>query len=176
MKKMTMKKKVLGIFLAAVMFAASVTGCGGSKDGEVVSFTTTDLDGNTYTSEDLFKDHTVTMVNIWGTFCGPCIEEMPDLATLSKDFEAKGYGLIGIISDGAEESDAAKKIIAETGADYLHVIANEDISAQLPASAVPCTYFIDSKGTVIGSPVMGSSTDNITRYTEAIEAAAAKVQ
>ena len=42
-----------------------------------VAFETTDLDGNTVNSADLFAASKLTMINIWGTFCGPCISEMP---------------------------------------------------------------------------------------------------
>ena len=48
----------------------------------VPAFTTEDLDGNEVT-ESILKDKDVTMINIWGTFCPPCIEEMPELAKLS---------------------------------------------------------------------------------------------
>ncbi len=168
-----MKQRAAGLLMACLMAVAALSGCSKSKlPEEPVAFTAQDLDGNSYNSEDIFKEHKVTMVNIWGTFCGPCIEEMPELGQLSKEFEAKGYGLIGVIADGNEEPDAAKKIIAETGADYLHIIANDEINAQLPSSAVPCTYFIDSEGNAVGDVLYGSTDDNIARYTAAMELAA----
>lgn len=51
----------------------------GSEDGTVISFETDDLDGNAVKSEELFSQNKITMINIWGTYCGPCIEEMPEL-------------------------------------------------------------------------------------------------
>ena len=59
------------------------------------TFTTEDLDGNKITNE-LFADNKITMINIWGTFCGPCIREMPELAKLSEDYKSKGVEIIGI--------------------------------------------------------------------------------
>ncbi len=171
-----MQGKMMGVLLAGLLFATTLTGCGAGSAAETVSFTASDLDGNTYSSADVFKDHTVTMVNIWGTFCDPCKEEMPDLATLSKDFEAKGYGLVGIICDGNESADAAKKIIEENGVEYLNLVTNEEIEEQLPTSTFPCTYFVDSNGNVVGKKILGSSADNIKKYTEAIEEAAADVK
>ena len=50
--------------------------------GNTVSFETVDIDGNKVSSADIFSKHKLTMVNIWGTFCGPCIREMPDLEEL----------------------------------------------------------------------------------------------
>ena len=42
-------------------------------------FSTTDLEGNTVTN-DIFSQADLTVVNFWGTFCNPCINEMPELA------------------------------------------------------------------------------------------------
>ena len=47
--------------------------------GKTLSFETTDLDGNTVKSEDLFAQHELTMVNIWTTWCGPCKGELAGL-------------------------------------------------------------------------------------------------
>lgn len=54
------------------------------KAGDKISFTATDFKGNPVTSE-IFAKNKLTMVNIWGTFCGPCIREMPDLARINKE-------------------------------------------------------------------------------------------
>ena len=37
------------------------------------------------------------MINIWTTTCGPCIEEMPDIEKLNKDFQANGGAIVGLI-------------------------------------------------------------------------------
>lgn len=59
------------------------------KAGDKISFTATDFKGNPVTSE-IFAKNKLTMVNIWGTFCGPCIREMPDLARINEENKAKG--------------------------------------------------------------------------------------
>ena len=87
-------KKIIMIFLmittAAFMFAKS-----GSKDNsQAYSFESTDLDGNKITS-DIYSNNKITMINIWGTFCGPCIREMPELAQLSEEYKSKGVEIIG---------------------------------------------------------------------------------
>ena len=37
------------------------------------------------------------MINIWATTCGPCIEEMPEIEKLNKDFQANGGAIVGLI-------------------------------------------------------------------------------
>ena len=46
------------------------------KKEKFPEFKTTDTNGNEVT-EKIFADKDITMVNVWGTFCGPCINEMP---------------------------------------------------------------------------------------------------
>lgn len=47
-------------------------------------FSTTDLEGNTVTN-DIFSQADLTVVNFWGTFCNPCINEMPELAKWNEE-------------------------------------------------------------------------------------------
>ena len=65
------------VLLAVTTFVFAKTG---NKNKSVsYTFESQDLDGNKITS-DIFSNNIITMINIWGTFCGPCIREMPELA------------------------------------------------------------------------------------------------
>ena len=70
------------------------------KTGDVIRFDTTDLDGNPVSSDSLFAESKVTMINLWGTWCPPCKKELPALDAMAKDFEAKGCRGRGVV-DGA---------------------------------------------------------------------------
>ena len=76
-------KKALALLLAAVLTAGIPAGCASSassgSERRLGSFQAVTLDGGTFTQADIAgKD--VTIINFWGTFCAPCIAEMPDLA------------------------------------------------------------------------------------------------
>ena len=43
------------------------------------------------------------MVNIWATFCSPCIREMPELAELNEAY-GDNFQVIGIVVDAADEN------------------------------------------------------------------------
>ena len=169
-----MKKIVLGILL--VLFMIIVFACGRTNDvsnyGAVsegkVSFVSTDINGNEVSSNDLFKDHKLTMVNIWATFCGPCLKEMPELEKLSKKFNQDGYGLVGVIADSSTSLDEAKAIMADMGISYPNVCNNDDIEKAMPTQVVPTTYFVDSEGNIVGSPVFGASEHIEEQYTQAL--------
>lgn len=67
----------------------------GTAEGADVAFETTDLDGNPVNSAQLFSQNKITMINIWATTCGPCIEEMPELEKMNQEFQKKGGAIVG---------------------------------------------------------------------------------
>lgn len=128
-------------------------------------FTATDLAGNEVT-QSVFEGHPVTMVNVWATFCGPCLREMPDLGALHQEFSEQGFQILGIVTDvqapdgsiSQEQVDLAAQIAEETGASYLHLLPSEDLIACLlwQVSGVPTTIFVDETGALIGKGYLGS--------------------
>ena len=132
-----------------------------ADEGTKVSFDTLDLDGNPVNSEELFKNNIITMVNIWGTFCGPCINEMPDLQTLNQRITEKGCTVVGIVCDVQGIADtgqiqAAKDILEDTGVTYLNLLPWNGFDTAFPAQFIPTTYFVDSKGQIVGEAAVGS--------------------
>jgi len=121
-----------------------------------VSFEGTDMEGNAVTS-DIFSQSKLTMVNVWATYCGPCLNEMPELGELAAEYDAEEFQIIGIVSDvmEGEDQELAESLIEETGADYMHLLLNESLYYALltDVSAVPTTFFIDENGTVLGTAV-----------------------
>lgn len=130
-----------------------------------VTFEGTDLEGNTVTS-DIFSQSKVTMVNIWATYCNPCLSEMPGLGELAAEYDAADFQIIGIVSDVAEGGDQtlAESLVQETGAAYPHLLRNDSLYytfiAGLPG--VPVTFFFDSEGYVLDG-VVGAKDKEIWR-------------
>jgi len=121
-------------------------------------FTSQTLEGEEVT-EEIFANADLTMVNIWGTFCGPCIAEMPDLGEISREYKDKGFQIVGILCDVMEPGDeTAIEIVGETKADYTHLVASEDltINALQYVSSVPTTVFVDKDGYLIGEVYAGA--------------------
>lgn len=129
--------------------------------GNTISFETTDLEGNPVSSGDIFTGHKLTMVNLWGTFCGPCISEMQDLEELSHRLEEKGCVVIGVVTDvmGIDDSNGiatAQDILKEEGVTYPNLLPWESLDSDLPATAIPTSYFIDENGAVVGDAAVGA--------------------
>lgn len=121
-----------------------------------INFEGTDIEGNVVTSE-IFSQSKLTMVNVWATYCNPCLREMPELGELADEFDEEKFRIIGIISDVAEgeEQELAEDLIERTQADYTHLLLNESIYNALltDVAAVPTTFFIDENGTVLDTVV-----------------------
>lgn len=127
-----------------------------------------DLEGNEVDAT-LFEGHKLTMVNIWATFCGPCLDEMPELGELAQEYAQDGSGvqIVGLVTDVVDQDiqpvdsqiEAAKQIVEETGASYTHLVPDEEMYAFLVENVigVPTTYFIDEQGNFVGDPIIGAN-------------------
>jgi peroxiredoxin len=76
-------------------------------------FTLADVTGQAV-SADRF-DGRVLLVNFWATWCAPCVEEMPMLSQLQRDYAARGFSVVGIALD---EPLRAREFAEELGIDY----------------------------------------------------------
>ena len=151
--------KKISVLTALLLILAS------SVFAEKVSFNAKTIENKTVT-EAIFEDAELTMINIWGTFCGPCINEMPDLAKLNRNYSEKGFQVVGIVIDSVNRKglpvpktvDAAKKIAKQTGADYIHIVPDIKLQSSLLAgvTAVPATVFVNKDGEIVGSVYTGS--------------------
>lgn len=122
------------------------------------NFKSVALTGETV-DQTIFSGHKLTMINIWGTYCNPCIAEMPDLADLNKAYGEGEFQVIGMVVDMLDTDggvhpmavEAAWTIIDATGADYMHLLPTDDvISMKLQyLVGVPETVFVDSMGNVL---------------------------
>lgn len=140
---------------------------GASREGagNLGKFSMEDINGSTYT-EGMFADHDLTMVNVFTTWCTPCIREIPDLEKLHKEMEGQGVGVVGIVLDAIgssgkvdEEAVEKAKILAEkTGAAYPFLIPDEGyLGGRLAGiAAVPETFFVDKDGNIVGETYSGS--------------------
>ena len=133
-----------------------------SDGGSLGEFSMEDVNGETYTQE-MFADHDLTMINVFTTWCSPCIREIPDLEKLSKEMEDQGVQVVGIVLDVAGNADEetiekAKFLGEKTGAAYPFLIPDAGyLNGRLAGiSAVPETFFADKEGNIVGKTYSGS--------------------
>lgn len=133
--------------------------------GSLGEFSLQDITGKTYTQE-MFQDVKLTMINVFTTWCTPCINEIPDLEKLHKEMADQGVNVVGIVLDAAGTEGSQKeeilekaKLLAErTGVSYPFLIPEADtFNGRLSGiTAVPETFFVDHNGNITGSTYSGS--------------------
>lgn len=137
------------------------------SDVTLSGFEADTLDGEKADFNSCIKGYKVTMVNIWGTFCGPCIEEMPDLAKLY-DSLPEGSNLITICTDAGENDknmEFAREVVKDSKAGFTTLIPDKVIKKELTdrVTAFPTTIFVDENGKVIGEPHFGGHNEEAYR-------------
>ena len=89
---------------------------------------------------------TPTVVNVWASWCGPCVEEMPLLEQVSADYAGR-VRVLGVLT--RDPTDGWSEIMTETGARYPSV--RDDSGAVLAwtgSPGPPVTVFVRGDGTV----------------------------
>ena len=124
------------------------------------TFKTTDRSGNGY-DESVFASAKLTMINFWEPWCGPCVNEMPDLERLYEAYKDKGFQIIGVYSETGMENDV-DDILNNGKVSYpiLKYTSEFDI---FQTGYVPTTVFVDQNGHIIkmengAETVIGSNT------------------
>jgi cytochrome c biogenesis protein CcmG, thiol:disulfide interchange protein DsbE len=85
-----------------------------------------------------------TLVNLWGSWCPPCREEMPVLQQFA-DTAGDRVRVVGVISkDGLPQADA---FAADAGVTFPGAFDGEgELMAELGINVLPYTYFLDADG------------------------------
>ena len=94
----------------------------------------------------------VVIVDVWGTWCPPCREEIPSFIALYKRFHDKGLEIVGLNYERVEPKDVKKTIQSYLEANkvpYPCLIGDEPTQEQIPDfQGFPTTLFLDRAGKV----------------------------
>lgn len=139
----------------------------GAKEDSVNlgEFSLEDINGEVYTQE-MFAEYDLTMVNVFATWCSPCVKEIPDLEKLHQEMGERGVNVAGIVLDTVDGSgkkdeegvEKAKLLAEKTGASYPFLIPDEgNLNGIISGvSAVPTTFFVDKEGNIVGEIYTGA--------------------
>jgi len=137
----------------------------GNTVSSVGNFSTQDLNGETIT-QDIFKEHKLTMVNIFTTWCTPCVNEMPDLEKLYQQMKDQNIGVVGVVLDVLNEKgeivdkdlERAQLLVEKTGISYPVILPDSTyFNGRLTSiEAFPESFFVDKNGKIVGETYSGS--------------------
>ena len=89
------------------------------------------------------------MLNIWATWCAPCLREMPKLEVLADDYAARGVRVVGVSIDRSSALRQVRSFIEELGIGFT-IVSDPDqaVMTAFGALGVAETFLIDREGRV----------------------------
>jgi thiol-disulfide isomerase/thioredoxin len=128
-------------------------------EGGRLAFSLPDLNGKTVSLDDArFKDK-VVLIDVWGTWCGPCIMAIPYLNQFHERYQPYGLEIVGIafeIGTDRERAETLNRFLADTPIGYQVLLGGslegDSVGKALPALknfwAYPTVVYIGRDGRV----------------------------
>lgn len=152
------KNPILCVLLSLAVW---VVGCNPTKvENDRLTFSLTGLDGDRVSDSDSRFEGKVVLIDIWGTWCPPCIDEIPYLIALHNKYREQGLEILSVEFDmrllGSEDErrSAMKEFIQRAGINYPVFLGGEmaDVQEVFPAlrnfKGFPTTVYIGRDGLV----------------------------
>ena len=166
-------KKLFSLILVMTLVVSVLSA--GFADGtdlpDMTAFNAQTLEGEPFTQDDL-ASRDLTVVNVWSVTCGPCIREMPALASFGKALP-DNVQLIAICPDAGMDIDTVKDFLKKVGYEEKTLISGDGDLMDLLRAVMytPTTFFLDSQGHQVGEVIIGSMPNLAEVYLEAINSA-----
>ena len=118
----------------------------------------TTLDGDPFSLSDWAGR--IVVINVWGSWCGPCRAETPDLVRLAREYDGRGVRFVGI--NTRDNPAAARSFDRRFAVPYPSVVDQDGrvllgFRNVIPTSVVPSSVIVDRQGDV-GARIIGPVT------------------
>lgn len=162
---MLVRNLLRGLCLAALVFLAApdlLADQGPPLQGEFRDFTLLDqpvpapqarfFDGQELPVELGDFRGRVVLVNLWATWCPPCVHEMPSLDRLQGALGGEGLAVLAVSVD-RKGLAIVKPFLRDLAVRHLepYVDPNGTLAAAFGMTAVPTSYLIDARGRLVGA-------------------------
>lgn len=142
--------KMIPVFF---IFAISIFACSGEEKAaentasEAPSFSLQTIEGETVTLES-YKDK-VLLLNIWDTWCPPCIMEIPHFIEIYDEYEQEGFEILGV-AVARDGKNAVEKFVEDHKINYPIAYASQELFQKYgPIKGIPTSFLIDKKGKIV---------------------------
>src|SRR5690606_13339675 len=126
-------------------------------------FSYNDINGKKVSLDD-FKGKLV-YIDVWATWCGPCLQEIPSLKELKKDYKNQNVEIISISIDVQKDFEKWKKMVANKQLDGTQLFADNDWKSEFVKAygidAIPRFLLIDENGNILNADAPRPSSPQI---------------
>ena len=131
-----------------------------------VDFNYENYDGGMTSLEDLRGK--LLYIDVWATWCGPCIREFPALKELVKEYDEKDIEFVSISIDSKNDYNKWKKMVAEKNIGGIHLYDDEGLSSDFmrafSVSLIPRFMMIDPQGKIITAKAPRPSSKEVRKF------------
>lgn len=111
-------------------------------------FTLAALDGSSVRLADLRGQ--VVLINLWATWCPPCVREIPRLQRTYERFRSQGFVLLGVNTTYQDDRAKVEAFVREQGITYPVLLDLDGQVGQLYASRLmPSSFLVDRAGNIV---------------------------
>ncbi len=104
----------------------------------------------------------VLLINFWGTWCEPCLEEIPELIRLQGRYDRKTFKVVGVAVESGRPEDI-RAFMEEHRMDYRVLIGNlGEVKRRFRVLGFPTSILVDSEG-MIRKRYFGPQTEDAFR-------------
>jgi thiol-disulfide isomerase/thioredoxin len=131
-----------------------------------VDFNYENFDGGSISLQELRGK--LLYIDVWATWCGPCIKEMPALKELVKEYAKKDIEFVSISIDGKNDYDKWKKMVPEKNVGGIQLYdadgLDSDFMKAFSVSLIPRFMMIDSEGKIITAKAPRPSSKDVRKF------------
>lgn len=107
----------------------------------------------------------VVLVDFWATWCGPCVQALPELKAAYDKFHEKGFEIVGVSLD--EDKEALEQFVKERDVPWPNYFDGKgwenELSSKHGITAIPAQWLVDKNGMIVATETRGDLAEQVEK-------------
>lgn len=107
----------------------------------------------------------VVLIDFWATWCGPCVQELPNVIKAYKELHPKGFEIVGISLDSDKEK--LESFVKDKGMEWPQFFDGKgwknEIATTYDIRSIPAMWLVDQKGMVVDTAARGGLEEKVAK-------------